>query len=111
MSDTASRIEDVLRRKGRAFQLRRRIGTSNTFNDVSVLGLAVGYAPEELVGGITQGDKRAILSNAEIAAAGWPGPPRRGDILVIDGQPYTVQAPDPRWIGAGYVGHVLQVRG
>lgn len=111
MSDTASRIVEMLERRGRYFQLRRRVGTTNTFTEIAVRGVIAGYSPEELVGGIAQGDKRAVISNKEIAAANWPGPPRRGDILVVDGGSLTVQAPDPRWIGVEAVGHVLQVRG
>ena len=31
------------------------------------------------VGGIIQGDRQVAISNAEIAHAQWPGPPRNGD--------------------------------
>jgi hypothetical protein len=91
--------------------LRRRVGTTNTFSEVAVRGVARGYRPEELVGTIVQGDRIVIISNAEIEAAGWPGPPRRGDLLVMDGVTTTVQAPDPRWLLSETLGHVLQVRG
>jgi hypothetical protein len=109
--ETAARIVDMLDRRGRFMSLRRRIGTTNTFTEVAVRGLSANYPPEELVGGIVQGDRKVIISNAEIDAASWPGPPRRGDILVIDGISTTVQAPDNRVLLSTTVGHVLQVRG
>jgi len=108
---TAARIIDMLERRGRFMSLRRRVGTTATFTEVAVRGVARGYRPEELVGSIAQGDREVIISNAEIEAAGWPGPPRRGDIIVIDGVTTTVQAPDTRRLLAETVGHILQVRG
>jgi hypothetical protein len=54
------------------------------------------------------------ISNAEIAAAAWPGPPRAGenaDRIVIDGQERIVMAIDTRYIGEAAALHVMQVRG
>lgn len=110
-TETAARILDMIERRGRFMSLRRRIGTTSTYTEVAVRGLDRGYTAEELVGSIAQGDRRVIISNAEISAANWPGPPRRGDIIVIDGVTTTVQAPDTRHLLSETLGHVLQVRG
>jgi hypothetical protein len=91
--------------------LRRRVGTTNTFQDVTVSGVAQGYDPGEIVGDIAQGDQRVTMGNSEIAAAGWPGPPRRGDIIVIDGRNWTVQGSNPRTLGAQVLVHYAHVRG
>jgi len=42
-----------------------------------------GYEPVQLIGGIVQGDRQVAVSNAEIADAQWPGPPRNGDDVLL----------------------------
>jgi hypothetical protein len=69
------------------------------------------FAPHEIAGAVQQGDRRVIICNAEIAAAGWPGPPRRGDQLIIDGRTTTIQGCATLRIGSEVVRHTLQVRG
>jgi hypothetical protein len=88
--------------------LRRRVGTSTTaFTDAPVHGKSIGYRPEELVGGVVQGDRRVKISQLDIAAAGWPGPPRKNDVL--DGG--AVQGAEPLYDGAELVGFTCWVRG
>ena len=70
-----------------------------------------GYEPVQLVGGIIQGDRQVAISNAEIAHAQWPGPPRNGDRCVIDGRTTTIQACDTRRLRNEIVLHLIQVRG
>lgn len=111
MADTASRILDMLQRRGRDLTLRRRIGTTNSFTDCAPRGVKRGYRPEELVGGIVQGDSEIIIGNAEISAASWPGPPRKGDLAVMDGVTSTVQAATPFHDGAVPIAFILWVRG
>jgi len=107
----ASKIGDALAQYGRAVTLRRRAGTSATFTDVTVHGVAKGYRPQELLGGVTQGDQSVTISNQEILAAGWPGPPVRGDLLVIGGKTTTVQGCETKYLGSDILAHVLWVRG
>jgi hypothetical protein len=57
-----------------------------------------------------QGDKR-LTSDAEIADAQWPGPPRVGDRCVIDGRTTTIQACDIRRLRNEIALHLIQVRG
>ena len=51
------------------------------------------------------------ISNAEIADAQWPGPPRANDRCVIDGRTTTIQACDTRRLRNEIVLHLIQVRG
>ena len=111
MSRLATRVEADITRLGRAMTLRRRSGTTNTFTDVEVTGVPRAYKPGELLGGITQGDQRVTISNGEIAAADWPGPPRKGDVIVIDGHTWSLLGAEPRYLGSAVVAHVLWVRG
>lgn len=74
--------------------------------DVTCRAFVRGFAPNELVGAITQQDSRVILSSTEIDAAGWPADeadstspidpriPRnnRGDKCIIGGRICSVQA-------------------
>jgi hypothetical protein len=111
VSDTASRIIDMLERRGRPAPLRRRVGTTSSFTDVTVTAVSAGYLPQELIGTIQQGDRKTVISNKEIDAASWPGPPRKGDLLVIDSQSTTVQVATPMYDKTRIVAYIIQVRG
>lgn len=103
----AAKIAAALAKYGRPLLLRRRVGTTSAYTDVTVAGVSQGYAPHELVGGIIQGDRKITISNAEILAASWPGPPKKGDVL--DGG--AVQGCETKYLGATVLAHVCQVRG
>jgi hypothetical protein len=107
----ATKITAALAKYGRPMTLKRRQGTTNTFTTVTVNGIAQGYKPTELVGGIVQGDRKVTISNAEIAAASWPVPPRKNDQIDIDGVTCTVQGCETKYLGADVLAHVLWVRG
>lgn len=111
MSSTTLRILEMLERRGRNLTLRRRVGTTAAFTDVSPRGYSRGFKAEELVGGIIQGDREVVISDAEIAAGNWPGPPRKGDVVVIDGTSATVQGVLTMYDGTERAAHILWVRG
>jgi len=104
-----------LLRTGQPATLRRMSGTGNsrTAQDVAVTAVVRGYQPQELApgSGLQQGDRMVIITDHEIAAAGWPGPPRRGDHLVLGGVQTSVQAVETRHLGAAVDRHILAVRG
>lgn len=108
---TTARIIEMLERRGRPLTLRRRIGTTNAFTDVAPRGYSRGFKAEELVGGIIQGDREIVIAQAEITAASWPGPPKKGDITVLDGVTATVQGVLTMYDGASPAAHILWVRG
>lgn len=114
MSLTAATRRQVLR-TGQAATLRRLVGTgaAQTATDVAVVAVVRGYRPDELAAGsgLQQGDRQAIITNDEIAAASWPGPPRKNDRLVLAGAVTTVQAVETRYLGAAIDRHILAVRG
>ncbi len=112
MSATAAaKVAKALSRYGQPMTLRRRVGTGSTFVSVVVRGVDQDYKPDEIVGDIAQGDKRITISNAEIALANWPGPPRRGDAVLMEGRLWTVQGSDARTLSSTILAHVLHVRG
>lgn len=79
--------------------------------DVTVYGVTKNYAANELIGGIIQGDTVVTITNAEIEAAQWPGPPKSGDKMVIDGKMRNVGSVEPKYLGTGVLVYVLQVTG
>jgi hypothetical protein len=100
----------MLRQYGSAVTLRRL--TTGAPVDVVCMARVDQFQPQEMVGGITQGDRKVILSNDEIAAKSWPGPPRKGDQLITPGgRTTTVQAAATIYVKSAPVRHDLQVRG
>lgn len=72
------------------------------------------YRPDELAGGIVQGDTAVVLSPTGIIAAAWPGTqdwPRVGDRIVIDGRERAVQAASVVRMAGTVVRINVQVRG
>ncbi len=104
------------RTRGQPVVLRRfSLGPGNTRVplDVTVYGFTRSYQPQELVngGGVSQGDTEVNIETAEIAAAQWPAPPKKGDVMVFDGRNAVIQAVDPKKAGAEVFSYVCQVRG
>lgn len=106
---TPADVQRLIERYGESVTLRR--GTVEPYTDVAVKARVAGFEPKDLVGDIKQGDRQVVIGNGEIAAASWPGPPLRGDRLLIGGLPFTITAVDTRKIGDEIAGHWLVVRG
>lgn len=97
-----------LQRNGRPFTLRR-LPLPGT--DVTVRGYRAEFDSQPLPGGLPQGQSTIIISNAEIAAAAWPGPPRKGDRLIDATRTVLVESVETIWLGAAIDRHVLTVSG
>jgi len=110
MSELNTLVEPIAR-YGQSMMLRRRVGTTNAFTDVSVKGVARAYQPNELLGGLQQGDQRVVISSKEIRDAGWPAPPASGDLLVWNSSTRTVRGARHIKIGEEILGYDLWVRG
>lgn len=103
-------IANMIQKYGQPVTIRRMTG-SIPF-DVDVIAIVNDYVPNELVGGIQQGDRKVTISNREISSHQWPGPPVQGDKVLINGKTTTLQAnPDTARIGDVIVKHDLRVRG
>lgn len=112
----ASRVAAVIGQHGETMTLRRQTAaTPQAFSDVTVKGKRYrqpGAGSDELVGGLAQNEIRVRIGNAEIAAAAWSGPPRKGDRLVIASHTYTLVADADTRVEAGVtVEHILLVKG
>ncbi len=118
-----SALDRGLAARGQDVILRRISGSgpSATSIDVACRAVVRGYRPEELVGGIAQGDSQVILSPSEIRSSGWPDPggsppgsvslPRKGDKLIVQGRMRTIEAVAPLQVAGELVRIDLQVRG
>jgi len=86
--------------------------TSGAVTVAAVRARVVDYAPQDLVSGIVQGDRKAILLAADLTAGGIALPLRKGDRLVWDGLALIAQGKSmPRRVGATTVAVEVQVRG
>lgn len=119
-------LDATLAADGEDIKLQRITGTTNqaTFS-VNCRAFIRGYTPNELVGGIIQGDSRVIISPTEIIRKQWPGPqvvtspaptsdkrvPRKNDKAIIAGKVRNVEAASPIYMGGELVRIEIQVRG
>lgn len=72
--------------KGRPVTLRRQTSARPpAFDDVTVQAFFHAFQSERITEGLKQGDRLAEILNDEIAAASWPGPPKAGDAIMVDG--------------------------
>lgn len=116
MSLAEQRFADILAEHGEAMTLRRLVpGDPPTWIDVAMKGkrrAPTGGRGDELAGTLTQRRLFVTISNREIAAAGWPGPPRKDDYLLIDGREYALaDDADTRKDGETVLAHFLVVEG
>jgi hypothetical protein len=122
-------LDAALLADGENVVLRRVKGTSGLASqqnvDVTCRAFVRGYDPNELVNGITQQDRRVVISSTEIDAADWPADeadstsgvdqrvPRknRGDKCIIGGYPCSVEAAAPIYLDGTLVRIDMRVRG
>ncbi len=118
ISSYALGIYSDIKREGRLVLLRRLSGP-DTFFDVQLYAFGTQYHIDsrervggaDVFGGIVQGDRLERISNKEISERQWPGPPRRGDQMIIEGRTVNVRGVETKVIGGESVEHVLEVRG
>jgi hypothetical protein len=101
----------MLARQGRAMTLRRRVGMSSAFTDIGLLGRIRDVRPDELTGGVKQGDAMVVIEAAPVLAASGFAPPRKGDFIVADGRTWAVEGCETRFVGAAVDGYELHLRG
>lgn len=94
-------LDSALDEIGQTATLKRRIGTTAVYDQVTCRIVLRKADPHPLVGDIERATSAVIMSPTEIADAGWPasagGPayPAKGDILIINDTPRNVVACAP----------------
>lgn len=96
----------MLAQKGRPMTLRR---TGQT--DLTVQGYAVNGSTEQGQGAARQDMQTVHILNDEIATASWPGPPIRGDRMVVDSDSWAILTATPVYEGSILIGHKLDTQG
>jgi hypothetical protein len=119
-------LSSFLARYGQNVIVRRQVGNdAQQATDATVRAVVRGYEPQELAGGIQQGDSRVIISPVDLAAAHWPGGqpvgsppspldaivPRAGDRVVIAGRSRAIVMSAPIYVDGELVRIDMQVRG
>jgi hypothetical protein len=89
--------------------LRRIVPNADPI-EVIVQGYSHQYNPDQLTGGVQQGDQRVEILADEVNLVGWPAPPARLDRLVMD-RTVAIQGVTPVYDGSVLVGWSLWVRG
>ena len=103
---SAQRIQGIIERSGETVTLRRLPAT-----DVTVKASIREYIAKDLAGNIIQGTAAVIISDKEITAGGWPGPPQPTDRLIRGSRHLSVVSVETRNWQEDAAFHVLQVRG
>lgn len=70
-----------------------------------------GYKPDELAGGVQQGDSTVIVSPTELAKSGFAGPIVRLDRVVVAGRVRSIEVANPVMLNDQVVRIELRVRG
>lgn len=112
----SARLADVIERLGRPMTLRRNTAGPGGLQipfDVDIYGVSRNYDPHELVSGsgVVQGDTEITFSGRQTTDAQWPGPPKKLDVIVLDGRNAIIQSVEPKNLGADLLVYVAQVRG
>jgi hypothetical protein len=88
----------------------RRIVPNARPVDALARAIITGYRPEELVGGIQVGHRRVILSAPDLAAAGFPEPPRANDKIIVRGRQMNVMSVDDHTHRIAGVLHAYEIQ-
>jgi hypothetical protein len=106
-----ARFDALLAQHGETMTLARATAI-DTWSPVTLKGKIYGAGGRELVGGQQQQLRQVKIGNSEIAAAAWPGPPRKGDRLTdAAGRVYSVQEVDTRSDAGEVWAHFMAVLG
>jgi hypothetical protein len=89
------------------------VGANRPFFDTRARARVIGYAPEEMVGTIQQGDRKAIVFVPDLVDDGFALPVTSNDKLMVRGRELQILAPDDstRRDEGELIALELQVRG
>lgn len=109
---TPESVQAFLNARGRTVTLRRYTGTTVMIPlDVGVKAYIIDLDPAALAGTVIEGDRGAVIGNAEILAAQWPGPPRKDDKIVDGDKEFNIEVVNTKHIGERVARFDLRIRG
>lgn len=87
-------------------------GSSRAVNDYQARARVTDFEDQELVGGVRQGDRKAIVYADDLVNNGLVTPVTVGDyFLDVDTSEYTVIEPKPRRVKGVLIAYELTLRG
>jgi hypothetical protein len=96
-------------------KIRRFTGTgpNRPMFEVDVLARVTGYTPQEMVGGIAQADRKAIVLQEDMIKAGLTLPLTNSDFAIVQGKQHAIKVPDnaTRRVGGVTIAYELQIVG
>lgn len=114
-ADVIATYRRMFNERGETVQVRRFTGAgpNRPRVDVDVMAVVTGFAPDEYVGSIVQGDRKVILLAEDLTAAQFALPVTTGDKIVVRGKELAIIAADDstRRVSGVLVAYELQVRG
>lgn len=100
---------------GETITIRRFTGTgpNRPKFDVEVRARVMGYQPNEMVAGIAQADRKAIVLHEDLIAAGFALPITNADFAVVQGKQHAIRVPDnaTRRVAGATIAYELQIVG
>lgn len=104
-----------LAKYGETITIRRFTGSgpNRPKFDVDVRARVTGYQPNELVGGIAQADRKAIVLHEDLVNAGFALPITNADFAVVAGKQHAIRVPDnmTRRVAGVTIAYELQIVG
>lgn len=81
--------------------------------EVQVRARVTGYQPNELIGGIQQGDRKAIVLHDDLVGCGLALPLTNSDYAVVKGRQHAIRVPDDatRRVAGQPIAYELQIIG
>lgn len=96
-------------------KVRRYTGTgpNRPWFEVEVAARVTGYTPQELIGGIAQADRKAIVLHDDLVVTGFALPVTNSDFAIVQGRQHAIKAPDSatRRVGGVTIAYELQIVG
>lgn len=100
---------------GETITIRRFTGTgpNRPKFEVDVRARVTGFAPNEMVAGIQQADRKAIVLHQDLVDAGLALPLTNADFAVVQGKQHAIRVPDnaTRRVAGVTVAYELQIIG
>lgn len=84
---------------------------TTTFTEITVTGRLRAFSPEEITGGVMNGDAEVTITAAPVLGTAGFAPPVKGDFVLIDGKNWAVQGCNPLMLASTVVAYALHVRG
>lgn len=108
---TVGSVADRIHREGEPVSLLRKLDDGVTLLNAPVTAFVRHYKPEEIGGGIQQGDRELHIAPGDLAAQGWTDRPRKPDQVTIGTDLAIVQSAEMRRLRGLDCMLVVQVRG